>query len=408
MPRGDNNGQVLDDGKGGAIVRRRYKDQHGETKWKVRRLRVKTTKAVTAAQREIDRAITDERNGVVVTTRRDHTFADLRAYCDEHVLLPAIYSADDRKVSGLRSLKQLQSLNRKLAIYFDRYTLKSITYGDLQKYLQWRTGQAALRGKRIGRPVTLTTAHRELALLRKLLYVATRIRPAAWLAENPFTHGAPLIQKAMETKRARVLSFDEERRLFAAIDSKRTPELATAIAFAIDTGMRHGEQFRLTDDDLNLRERIVRATSYKGKTAKRRPVPITAALADALIPHLQRRSAEQAGKVFSMINPRKSFETLRRRAGLEDITWHDLRHTAITRMVCVYKLDPIKVMKIVGHDNWQTFYGTYVNVDDDIARSIGADIDQARSQVPAPVIEAAAVETAGFGDIILDETGSNN
>ena len=86
--------------------------------------------------------------------------------------------------------------------------------------------------------------------------------------------------------------------------------------------------------------------------------------------------------VFDFADPKKSFANACDDAGIENVTWHTLRHTAITRMVHVYKLQPLDVMKISGHTVWKTFFETYVNITEDMVRSIGAQIDAARAAMP--------------------------
>ena len=89
--------------------------------------------------------------------------------------------------------------------------MRSITYGDLLRFKEERLKTRTVRGGERA----IASVHRELELLHRILTVAVR---EGWLLQNPFNAGDPLISKADEKKRERILTVEEERRLLAATD----------------------------------------------------------------------------------------------------------------------------------------------------------------------------------------------
>ena len=70
-------------------------------------------------------------------------------------------------------------------------------------------------------------------------------------------------------------------------------------------------------------------------------------------------SKNKDARVFGIGEFEHSFATAVRVAELEDFRFHDLRHTAVTRMVAAGMPSP-EIMKISGHTKMETFL-RYVN-----------------------------------------------
>jgi|SRR5215471_5530760 len=398
--KGKRTGSIIELADGRYEVRKRYIGPKGQPLSKKRR--ADSPREAQKALREIEREIEDELNGKIQGPKREFTFADLAELFEAKYLVAPRYAGKE-KVSGMRSYKNRASELRRLRAHFDKFKLVKITYDDLGEYMAARLATP----KRGGRDRKVTGPNRELKLMRRMLNVAMHQRPTPWLISNPFEHGDPIVKPSTEEKRSRILTFDEEKRLYTAAKESKSKELAFALTMALETGMRLGEQFALTDAAIDLPGRVLWATSYKGKGGrlKVRPVPITTILAAAIEAHNKIRSPESP-RLFAGQNPRTAFENLRTRAGVEDLHWHDLRHTAITRMVHFYKMQPIEVMKIVGHSNWATFYEVYVNVDADIARNIGRGIDKARAALDE-LIAAEAAKPSPAPELVIESEGVN-
>jgi integrase len=416
MAKGQTDGSVFQDQYGRWVARKRYTNRKGEPKVKERIADPNSERAARKLLRAILQEIEDEANGLQLSgpTNKRRTFKDVAEWCKQNIFVDAEYRGLT-KIKGLRSKRSVHGYLIPLTEYFGKMTFDLIEYDDIEKYREQRIHGIT----RYGQVRTVASVNRELSYLRRIFKIGLRKR---WRRDNPFDYGEPLIHASLERKKCRIMTTAEEDKLMAkaALDYRCSRHLPFAIEMALQTAMRLSEQFRLTDDDIDLEAGIIMATSYKGKVAKRRPVPIT----DELMPKLkaymesresheyyhecEKRRREKAGdagdllspRLFYFDSPRSAFETARFKAKINDITWHDLRHTAITRMVHIDGMEPHDVMKISGHDNWSTFWNVYVNIDQATARAIGAKLNAARAkrreaetiETPASVLEAAASE----------------
>jgi integrase len=396
MPRGTKDGSIVRLDKNGRVtqsakdtvrfvIKKRYTDLQGRSREK-KRIAYSATESL-RQKRAIDREIENELAGVP-KPNASRTVSDAIAWCNKHRFKPAVY-VGSVKVAGQRTWKATRNALKPVEAFMGDMAIMKVTYDDFADYKEERLRAPvviprvkfeAVGGVRTRvdyietRQRAIGTVNRELAWAHCVFQVALRKK---WITENPFDQGAPLIQVSIESKHERILSYPEQVRLFAAFEAQKRGHLPFAVTFALETAMRKEEQFRLDRfEDVDLEGRLLTALSYKGKRTIRRLVPITEVLMPQLVEHLASHSNQQ---VFEINDPKKSFANSCEDAGIEGVTWHSLRHTAITRMVHVYKIPPMDVMKISGHTNWKTFFETYVNVDEDMVRSIGAAIDSART-----------------------------
>lgn len=180
------------------------------------------------------------------------------------------------------------------------------------------------------------TIRRDLACLSSLISSA---RSWGWIDDNPvpgylsdrgkhgLKEGAP---------RTRYLDHSEEMRLLKSC----APRLADAIIFAIDTGLRKEEQFSLMRRNLDFSRKEILVEAHIAKNNRARRVPLT----DRVLEILRRMlSARISPYVFCAENgerysPRsnymlKALKAAAKRAGIEDLIWHDLRRTCGCRLL---------------------------------------------------------------------------
>lgn len=194
--------------------------------------------------------------------------------------------------------------------------------------------------------VTGSTVNRELNLLSNVFTVATK--EWKWIATSPTTD----VRRPKESKpRDRLYTDDEVERICFALgldlDDERPAEtvsqrVAVAFLFAIETAMRAGEICGLLPRDIS--GRVATLTETKNGTKRRVPLTKRAIELLELLP-----VAEEGATVFDVSS--KSLDTLFRkakaRAGIEDATFHDSRHLAITRLA--KKLHVLDLARMVGH-----------------------------------------------------------
>lgn len=176
--------------------------------------------------------------------------------------------------------------------------------------------------------------------------------------------------------RTRYLTEAEE----AALLAEASPLARAAIILAIDTGLRQEEMFSLMWPQVDLPRHSI-ATTEDTKSGRKRVVPISARSAQYLA---QARAAQTVGNVASLYvlchedgsrigRVRKGFEAAARRAGVEDLRWHDLRRTAGCRWLQRDGLSIDKVSMLLGHSSVVVTQRSYAFLrGEDIIRDMAA------------------------------------
>jgi integrase len=257
----------------------------------------------------------------------------------------------DRKVAGLRSVAPVKTSLLVLKHEFGNVMVKDITVADIHRFKSKRLSSPTVRNSQR----SISSVNRELALLRKILNFAIEHR---WIKENPFQH-ARLISAADEKRRDRILDFTEERALLAACDEQRT-HLKPIVITALDTGCRLGELLKLRWSDVDFDNEVISILAFNSKTAEAREVGITPRVREELSRLWANSNNQSSTLVFGIQNSiKRSWATACRKARIDDLHFHDLRHTAITRMVAS-GLATAEIMRISGHRQTSTFL-RYVN-----------------------------------------------
>jgi integrase len=141
----------------------------------------------------------------------------------------------------------------------------------------------------------------------------------------------------------------EEEHLLDACDTDSNPWLGWIVRFAIHTAMRQGEivGLRWSDIDLAKRTAVVRgASGTVTKNGEIRVVP----LLPAAITVLKKVDHSDDNRVFpidqNVLKVRYRRAVIR--AGIEDLTFHDLRHIATSRLAKIYT-NPLDLKRVPGH-----------------------------------------------------------
>lgn len=194
--------------------------------------------------------------------------------------------------------------------------------------------------------VSGSTVNRELNLLSNIFTVATK--EWKWISASPTTD----VRRPKESEaRDRLYTDDEIERVCLALGfdlgneqqaTTVSQRVAVAFLFAVETAMRAGEICGLLPRDVVGRV----ATLTETKNGTKRKVPLSKRAIDLL--DLLPAPAEGA-TIFGITT--KSLDTLFRkaktRAQVDDATFHDTRHLAITRLA--KKLHVLDLARMVGH-----------------------------------------------------------
>jgi len=277
-------------------------------------------------------------------------FRKLAQIYEEQHVFEAQY-VQNRKVAGLRSLASVKSSLKVLVNHFGNMLIKEITKSDIQKFKMKRLNTVTVQN----RPRSITAVNRELQLLRKMLNFAIENR---WIRDNPFFK-TNLISMSDETQRNRILSFDEERRLLDACRDSRA-HLRPIVITALDTSCRLGELLKLRWRDIDFFSEIITIIAFNAKTAEAREVIMTERVKEELNKLWEASPQNLDLLVFGITNTiKRAWKSACRLADIEDLHFHDLRHTAVTRLVAT-GLPSAEIMRISGHKQAKTFL-RYVN-----------------------------------------------
>lgn len=312
------------------------------------------------------------------------TFAQLADFYKETYLIEPEY-IDGRRVIGLRNKYDYEKRLEILRKYFSKKRVRDITYGDLEKYRLQRIRTPVIVGRNtrgttkpgnpISRQRSIASVHRELSLLRRILNVARRNK---WIAENPFELGEPLIRPGDEKPRERILRRDEEQKLLDACTGERM-HLKPLLICALDTGMRRGEMLKMKWADIDFEARLIIIHSFNTKTERQRVVAMTGRLTQALEALWNVSVKNPDALVFGIkTSPKSAFNSAKKIAGITNLHFHDLRHTALTRLA-QRNMSLSEVGRIGGHTQERTTY-RYINADMETARRAAAMLDEFNSQ----------------------------
>jgi integrase len=299
----------------------------------------------------------------------EFTFTDLVDWYKQEFLHKPHYEKD-LKVSGVKDYARAKNKIDRFAAYFGSLKIEDFTEYHLR---QWE------RFRRDTDKVLTATINRDLALMRTMFRRALRYRKINRIPNFE-------IKTVTETERDRVITPAEEQRILAAcvseetikvktkkgteyemtIDAKRE-HLRAVIILAVDTAMRLGEIFSLEWRDVDFDRGIITLQASKTKSQRSRQIGLTARARRELETISENSDKRKTSKVFDIKSPVRAFRTACRRAGIVNLHFHDLRHSAITRMIRA-GIPHTEVMKISGHRTLSTFM-RYLNLQTDAISS---------------------------------------
>lgn len=240
----------------------------------------------------------------------------------------------------------------KLTAHFGDLNAAAIQPLDIAAYVRKR------REGRLGKPSKDGTIARELSVLNAALHHAVRARRLR-------SDDMPRIELPQASPpKDRWLTKEEASRLLEAARQAKAPKdklsrVYRFIVLALFTASRKTAILELKRDQIDLENGLIRLNpAGRRQTKKRRPpVPI----ADELRPVLE-RMLQEATSDYLLDHPgsvRVAFEKAVKRAGLEDVTPHTLRHTWAT-WAAQSGVDMWKIAGVLG-DTLATVERTYAH-----------------------------------------------
>lgn len=201
--------------------------------------------------------------------------------------------------------------------------------------------------------VSGSTVCRDMTLLSHVFSVAMR----EWdinIPINPMT----LVRKPSAGRpRDRILNELERKALIESCGHCRNPWVQPVVIFALETAARRGEILALKWSDVDLGKAT--AKLIVTKTDEPRTIP----LSPACLELLRRLPRSIDGLVFPVTIEalKQAYKRSVVRAGIEDFTFHDLRHDALTRLAKL-GLSVLELRAISGHAT-ANMLQRYVSID---------------------------------------------
>ncbi len=238
-----------------------------------------------------------------------------------------------------RSYETDVTMFKALSGFFKGYKLSKITPFLIEKYRIERSKKKTRMSKK---PIAKSTIDRELATLKAFFNMAIR---DGKVDINPVTK-VKLFKE--DNKKERILTFDEIEKLL----NECTGHLKPIVLIALNTGMRLREILYLKWSHIDISRKIIVVIQANSKSRKTKKIPMNGKVIEALL-GIEDKSEyvfcnPETGEPYHSI--KTAFGKALKRAGLEGVRFHDLRHTAATIMI-MNGTDIVTVSKILGHSN---------------------------------------------------------
>ena len=296
--------------------------------------------------------------GRIKASIREDRYLDLKREIFFKQLSDWYLSLEDvkRKRSFERDRRSIEKLNG----FFGTQPVRHLTASMISQYQAKRTGEISYRK----RPTTPATVNREVSCLRAMCNKAIL---DGKLDRNP-TKGVKLLREKNE--RERVLSSHEWEKY-----KTKCPRWYLPIAvIAYRTAMRKSEIVKLVRSRVDLKDGFIRLRAEDTKTGVGRTVPIHPELTKVLKrtfkvrPLKCDRAFHRDGRPLGPNDLRWVHEVVCTKAGIEDFTFHDFRHTCINNWRKEGH-DYFKIMAASGHKTISVFK-RYNMVDEEELRSL--------------------------------------
>lgn len=276
--------------------------------------------------------------------------------------------------ANLRSIDTAERIAKRFSEIWGNKQLKDITPKEIEKYKLTRSKTIwhtkIDNGNEIPQYISAATINRELNVLSKIFSIAVS---NGMLRENPLKHVKKL---PVKNKIERHLTPEEELRMYKVCDNNfsflditeeaqnklkikcanKYSYLKPILTIALNTGMRKSEILNLTWDCINFETNEI--TVLCTKNSKKNIIPMNHKVKTVLS---EKYKSEYQNK-FVFTNPetankyvdfKKAFKTVCKLANVDKLRFHDLRHTAGTRMAsCNIPLPTVK--EILNHASINT------------------------------------------------------
>lgn len=291
-------------------------------------------------------------------TVADAVTAYIKRRQSSHKPLPANYLTDYQRVRDDLGPLPASALSNEDLVNYISLLLNSPLKRETNKPVESRRSLSAATVRKyiyaLKKALEWNAKNRGLKLNPHLFKFESGVMPAAW-----------------SSPRERRLSADEEQRLYAAGIERgdatySSEDWRRLIGFALETAMRAQEIAMARWRDLRDEGYQLYIPASHSKTKSGRTVVLSKRARDII--ELQRQGLppdDSESRIFYQFpNARAisfAFARLTKRAGIENLHFHDLRHEATSRLCESGQMNLMAIMEMTGHRSMRTFQG-YVHL----------------------------------------------
>ena len=224
---------------------------------------------------------------------------------------------------------------------------EEITSNDVTKWKQ------NCKNEKTGKSLAPQTINRRLALIKGMFSWALRERH---ISQNPLKGNVEML-KEPDHIRIRYLEPDERERLLTALEKRDGEEkdyLRCAVLLSLNTGVRKGTLLRLKWEYVDWERKTLFLPAQIMKGGKTHTVPLNSVALEALA-DWKKRCNPSDGWIFPGDTPeghlgdvKNPWETLLKRAKVQNLKWHDMRHDFASQLV-MQGVDILTVKKLMCH-----------------------------------------------------------
>lgn len=285
----------------------RYRDLEGKQ-------REKKAGATKALALELERKILAERDlkkRFGYTTLKEITFSE---WADQYLDICRVRI-------GQNTYEVRKYIIKKMKESFGNKLLSKLTENDFYEYL--KTTKGGLQGRTVGGYTSL---------FLRLLKEANK--------HNYNIADITLNVKKQNNAIVRYLTKEEAECLI-----NNSGDLRLLIIMALNTGMRRGEMFNLTWDNVDLKARLIHILI--SKNGERRSVPINTTLLNEL-----NKEEDKTGKVIKLklciTGMKYRWKCLLKKCNIKNFRFHDLRHT-FASWLAIKGISLYTIKELLGH-----------------------------------------------------------
>ena len=199
--------------------------------------------------------------------------------------------------------------------------------------------------------------------------------------------------KNMGIKDNRVVFWSPEEYELFAYHAMNYPNYYYAYEILYWCGLRQGEMFALTLDDIDLNNQVIHVTKTYHRVncqdvittpktpSSIRTVSMPAFLCDEIREYIamlyEPKGSQRLFATLTKSNLTKNFHSIITKAGLKPITLHGLRHSHVSLLISK-KYDIFEVSKRIGHKSVKTTQDIYGHLFDSVQKSIANDLNELR------------------------------